>query len=404
MATYVYKAKKDTAETVTGQIQANSQEEAVDLINQLGFLPVSVVPAEEVASSQSSSSRFPRRIKTKELYVFSRQLANLLRSGVSILRSLNIISEQTENKYFRSVILQIAQEVKNGKSFSNSLRVYPKIFSSLYVTLVHAGEESGRLQEMLLNIAIYQKKQAEIISKVRTAMAYPILMAVVGVITVYFVLTFVLPKMAGLFDSIGEALPLPTVILMKVSGILSQWWLPVLLGLGGLFVLLRLWALSASGRAALSKIVLHLPLFGHVILRTELSRFSRTLVLLLEGGVSIVKALDISIPILSNDIIKAHLTRCKTTLTAGGSFGESMRKSNEIPAMMGHLISVGEESGNLAEVLAEIADTYEQETNEQIKVMTTLLEPLMILVIGLVIGFIVFAMLLPIFQVDVLSR
>ena len=401
MATYVYKAKKSTAETVTGKITAGSQEEAVELINQLGFLPVSVFPEEELPALRKRS--LPRRIKQKELYLFSRQLANLLKSGVSILRALQIISEQTGNGYFRKVIMDIHREVKNGKSLSEGLAQFPKIFSSLYVTLVHAGEESGRLQQMLVNIAMYQRRQAEIFSKVRTALAYPVLMAFVGVATVYFVLTFVLPKMMGLFNSIGEQLPLPTLILIKISYFLSHWWPALLIGIGGLTALLRLWGLSHSGRSAWSRVALHLPLFGPVILRSELSRFARTLVLLLEGGVSIIKALEISIPSLRNEIIKDHLLRCKKTLTTGGSFGESMKKSNEIPAMMGHLISVGEESGNLNEVLSEIADTYEQETNEQVKIMTTLLEPLMILLIGGVIGFIVFAMLLPIFQIDVLS-
>jgi len=403
MTTYIYKAKKSTAETVTGKISAHSQDEAIDLINQLGFSPVSVVEESEREGAKSIDVGKPRKIKIKELHVFSRQLANLLKSGVSLLRALGIIEEQTQNPYFKKVISQVAWDIKNGKSFSDSLAVYPHIFSSLFITMVNAGEESGNLYAMLVNISTYQRRQEEILSKVRTALAYPGLMAVMGVASVYFILTFVLPKMTSLFDSIGDAMPLPTVILLNVSEVLSKGGVWIIIGVLGIAYSISRWSQSKKGRVVMSRFLLSLPLFGEVILKTELARFCRTLVLLSKSGVSILKSLQISIPILSNELIKGHLMRCKDDLEGGGSFGESIKNSKEIPSMMGHLIAVGEESGNLEGVLEEIADSYEQETDETIKIMTTLLEPIMILVVGLVIGFIVFAMLLPIFQVDILA-
>lgn len=402
MITFEYVAKKDTAETVKGKISAQNEEEAINLINQLGFLPVSVVPEQNKSGANAKPVR--TKVKSKELYMFSRQLANLLKSGVSIIKALGILEEQTENKFFRGVIKDIEWNVKNGKAFSECLAEHPKIFSPLYLTLIGAGEESGNLQQMLLNVAAYKKKQDEIMSKVRTALAYPILMALVGAATVYFVLTFVLPKMSGLFENIGDQLPLPTVLLLNLSSMLNQWWYVFVIAVAGLIFGIRQWSQSANGRASLSRIFLNLPLFGEIILKTELSRFCRTLVLLHKGGVSFLRALEISIPILSNELIKADLLVCKEDLTSGGSFGDGIQKSKKIPPIMGHLISVGEESGNMDDVLVEIADTYESETNETIKVMTTLLEPLMILSVGLVVGFIVFAMLLPIFQIDILAQ
>lgn len=402
MAVYLYKAKKGSEETVVGKINAQSQEEAVDLIHDLGFLPVTVeLDSNEKKDIESSKSR---NVRTSEIYLFSRQFANLLKSGVSVLRALTILEQQTQSSYFKRVIAHMTISVKNGKSLSESLSAYPKIFSSLYVTMVRAGEESSNLQQMLLNVSEYQKREEELVRKVKTALAYPMLMGVLGVATVYFILTYVLPKMSSLFDSLADQLPLPTVILLNVSKFLSIYWLWLAGGLVCAVTLFRQWKKTEKGKKALSHYILHLPYFGQIILKTELSRFCRSLVLLSKSGVSIVRSLEISIPILSNSIIKDHLKFCMEDLIAGGSFGQSIKISKEIPSMMGHLISIGEESGNLNDVLEELADTYEQETNEQIKMLTTLLEPIMILIIGLVIGLIVFAILLPIFSIDVLAQ
>ncbi len=401
MTTYVYRAKKNSAETVSGQILAHTQDEAIDLISQLGLLPVSIEAKAD--SAQTQSVRY-QKVKTKDICVFSRQLANLLKSGVSILRSLAILEEQTMQPYFKKVISNIAWGIKNGRSFSDCLSEYPLIFSPLYITMINAGEESGNIQEMLISISIYQQRQEEVLSKVRIALAYPILMAVVGVGTIYFILSFVLPKMASLFDNMGSQLPLPTKILLTISSILVKGWAVALIAILLIGLSIKRWAQSAQGRLILSKVFLRLPLFGEIILKSELSRFCRTVVLLMKSGVPIVRSLQIAIPILSNEVIKAQLTKSKNDLTGGGSLGENLRQSSEIPPMMAHMIAIGEESGNLNEVFNEVATTYEQETDEKIKVMTTLFEPMMILVIGLIVGFIVFAMLLPIFQMDVFAK
>lgn len=400
MTTYIYKAKKNTAETVTGQITAQSQEEAIDLITQLGFLPVSV---EEKNLKDSVDVGRVLNVKRKDIYIFTRQLSNLLKSGVSLLRALVIMEDQTQNPYFKRVINAMSAEIRNGRSFSETLSNYPKIFDSLYSTMVKAGEESGDLQKMLYSLAIYQQRQEEVKSKIRGAMAYPVLMGVVGLITVYVMLTFVLPKMSGLFSSVGQ-LPLPTVILLKISHVFQKFWYIILLGATVLGLLIYRWTKTSAGQKALSQMLLKFPIFGDLILKSELARFSRTLSLLLKSGSSLNRALPVVIPILSNNVIKAHLWRCNEELTAGGSLGESIKQSSDLPSMMGHLIAVGEESGNMEESLSEIADGYEQETEEKIKMATSLLEPIMILTVGVVIGFIVFAILLPIFQIDVLAH
>jgi len=401
MTTFIYKAKKANAETVTGQINAQSQDEAVELINQLGLLPITINPV--VGKNEPVHFNKHRKLPSKEIYVFTRQLANLVKSGVSVLRSINILKEQSENRFLKKILENIAYQINNGRSLSDAFAEYPNIFSLLYVTMVRAGEESGNLQAMLDSIATYQRSQEELRSRVRTAIAYPILMFFVGMGTVYFMFSFVLPRMSALFDTMGDQLPLPTRILLKLSALVSQWGLWSIFALTVFAYLMTQWAKSRIGKKTLSHMVLNIPLIGDILLRSELARFCRTLVLLSQGGVSLVGALQVAIPLLENEVVKAHLIKCRETLIAGGSFGETLKKSDKIPSMMGYLVAVGEETGNLDDVLLELALTYENETNEKIKIMTTLLEPIMILAIGLVIAFIVFAMLLPIFQLDVMG-
>lgn len=401
MTTFVYKAKKNSLETVSGTIKAVNRDEAIDLINQLGLLPVTI--EEESQESAAVSPVKVVRIKNKELYIFTRQIANLLKSGISLIKAIHIVEEQTVNPHFKQILSQICWEIKNGKSFSESLAMYPEIFSTLMLTMVRAGEESGRLHVMLESISNYQRSQEEIYSKVRLATAYPAFMFVVGAATVYFVLAVVFPKMTGLFESFGDKLPLPTAILLDVSRSLTERWYVVVLGIVLTLLLIKRWSDSESGRAALSRLVLRVPVFGELMLKADLARFCRTMVMLNESGVSILRALQISIPLISNQVIRSHFSQATEKLSSGGSLGESLKEFPYTPKMMAHLIAIGEEAGNLEGVLKEIAENFEQETEEKIKIMTTLIEPLLILLIGLVVGFIVFSMLLPIFQMDILS-
>jgi type II secretory pathway component PulF len=397
MPTFAYKAKKSSAETVSGQISAQTRDEAIDLINQLGFLPISV-------EQEAMQAVRPQKVKSKDIYVFSRQLANLLKSGVSLLRALSVIETQTKHAYFHQVVVNITNQVKNGRSFSEALSSHPHVFSSLYLSMVRAGEETGNLYDMLVSLSLHQQKQEEIFSKVRTALVYPCLMAFVGFSTILFILMFVLPKMSGLFTTLGSALPLPTAILLATSQFLRKGWMFSALILLSIIYLGYRIKHSKRGQALFSQLILKFPLFGPVILKSELARFARTLSLLLKSGVSLVRSLQIAIPLVENNLLKKQLLVCSEGLLTGKSLSEGFRQAHAIPSMMQQLISVGEESGNLIDVLDELANSYEEETSERIKIMTTLLEPVMILSVGLIIGFMVFAMLLPIFQIDVLAK
>jgi type IV pilus assembly protein PilC len=246
MPSYLYKAKKESAETVLGQVSAENQEHAIELIHQLGLLPVSV--QESAGGIQLVGEIKKIRVKTKETYVFSRQLANLIKSGVPLLQALEIIGRQTPNPLFARAIEDIMQSVRHGRSFSSSLSDYPNIFSMLYVAMVRAGEESGNLKEMLMRMAEHQRGQEEISSKVRSAMTYPAFMMVIGISTVIFILTFVMPRLSHLFADLGQNLPWPTVVVLKISSIVRGAGIWGLVGVLAVILAVLQWAKTGSGR------------------------------------------------------------------------------------------------------------------------------------------------------------
>ncbi|MFA5060675.1 MAG: type II secretion system F family protein [Candidatus Omnitrophota bacterium] len=402
MPTFHYKARKGQTETISGHLEAQNQDEAIDMLHREGLLPIAI--EERKSSSAGKGSLSAKKIRSKDLYIFSQQLANLNKSGVSLLRALTIIGEQAQNPYLKEIIFGIQKGVKEGRSLSNCLADYPAVFSSFYVAMIKVGEEGGSLKEMLLRIAEYQRSQEELSSKVRTALAYPVVMGVVGLATIVFILTFVMPRITNLFIEAGESLPLPTKILMQASDALRTGWFWILLVVVVAGILLDRWAKTNAGRLSLSVFKLQLPLFGNLILKSELARFAKTLELLLKSGVQIIKAIDIALPILSNEKIRQELSGLKKDLESGSTLGHGLKHSKIVPSIMVNFIVVGEEAGLLEEALRDVAASYEQETDEIIKTLTTLLEPAMILAVGLIVGFIVIAMMLPIFQMDVLAR
>ncbi len=401
MPIFEYKAKKGTAEIVTGQVDARTQEEAIEFISQQGFLPVSIV--ERKGSLPSVVTVSSGKVRPRELLIFSRQLASLLKAGIPILRALSLINQQVKSLFFKNIILSLHQEIKEGRSFSDALTKYPSIFSSFFVAMIKVGEESGNLKEMLARLAEYQERQEEISSKVRAALAYPIFMTFVGIGTITFILTFVMPRISVLFSSTGQSLPWQTQVLLAISSVFQHGWLALLVGfiVGGF--LFSSWCQTPSGRSLTSRVKLKLPLIGDLVLKAELAQFARTMELLMKSGISLLKGLSIVASTLNNETLKQELLACRKDIEDGSSLGQSLRKSKMMPQMMTNLITVGEESGALGHVMGDIADFYEEETNAAIKLATTLLEPLMILAVGLVVGFMVVAMLLPIFQMDMLA-
>ncbi len=402
MPSYFYKAKNDSAMTISGQLEAANEEDALEMIHQLGLIPVSI--QEQDGQGGVLVDAADVRIKSKEVYLFVKQLASLIKSGVSLLRSLEVVSAQSRNPHLARVVMDIAVGVKSGRSFSASLSDYPKVFTPLLIAMVRAGEEMGRLREMLSSVADYLKKQQEFSAKVRGALVYPALMFVVGVLTVVFILTFVMPKMAVIFTDSRQQLPLPTIIVMAVSQFFQRFWIPVaFLAAVGLVTFGR-WRKTPQGSWAIGGVLLKIAFVRELVIKADLARFTNTMGLLLNGGLPIIRAIEVATPTVHNPQLRVDLLNCAQDLAAGENLGQALSKSSLMPVMMVQSIAVGEEAGSLTEALGDVAESYEADIDEATRMITTILEPLMILGVGLVVGLIVFAMLLPIFSMDIMAR
>jgi general secretion pathway protein F len=299
---------------------------------------------------------------------------------------------------------KVSRDVKEGRAFSEALEAWPRVFGPFFIAMVRAGEGSGTLQEALVRVAAYRQKQETMVAHVRAALAYPVLMALVGIGTVVFMFVFVLPKLTTIFSTMGQTLPWPTQAVIAISRFLKTrgWVVGIAVAVFGVAA-----ARTSSWKARrrfMSRFWLKVPVLGRFVLMTELSRFCRSLEVLIKSGIPILRALGISIPILSNEVIKTDLAQTAQDLEQGATLAASLRRSKIFPTYMVSLIAVGEESGRLDDALGEVATAYEESCDEAVRVMTSLLEPLMILGMGLVVGFIVMAMLLPIFEMNSMVR
>ncbi len=404
MNTYKYRAKKNAREIIEGVIEAASDKDAIEQLSAMGYLPVRLEQAVPARDENRSSSRRKPTVRSRTITVFSRQLASLLRSGMPILKGLSIIREQSDNAHFKEVIGSIHDRIKEGGTFSSALSDYPSLFPPLYIALIRSGEDGGSLPGALLRIADYRAKQEELVSRFRMAMMYPALMALVGLCTVIFMFTFVMPRLTGIFLNMGQQLPLPTRVLISISQAVRQWGFALVVVAAAAALIAWKQSRTRAGRKIFGFVGLRIPLFGALLIKSEIARFSRTMETLLRNGIPILRAMEISIPVIGNEVIREQVGKSYKVLAEGGSLGKSLGNVPFFPAFTSNLIIVGEESGKLDEALSDVAAIYEAEADETLRVLANLLEPLMILGMGLVVGFIVVAMLLPVFEINVMAR
>ena len=406
MQKFLYKARDRGRRMVEGRLEAETEQEALAKLGEMGCFPLAIEREEPVAHGKPlpRSSGLLTTIRRRDLTLFTRQLADLLESGLTLMRALDVLREQTEHPRVREVLAEVASRVRDGRSFSESLAIYPRIFSPLYVSMVRSGEVAGMLAGVLARLADFTEKEDEVYGKVRSALVYPALILLVGMGTVAVLLIFVIPKLVSLFQEVGQTLPLPTRILIEVSRWLaSYWWLVVLVVAGGAF-LVRRGTRSPGGRLAIDRTTLRLPLWGALIKKVEIARFARTLATLLSHGVPILPAMQVVVQATGNEVLRGELQQIGEQLRGGATLNQGMRRGRLFPTPVTHMIAVGEESGALDRSLFKIADTYEREADRLIRSMTSLVEPVMILIVGAVVGFIVISMMLPIFQIDLLAR
>ena len=405
MPRFIYKAKSGPANIKEGVIEADNQSQAVLKLSKMGFFILSV-EEETAAFIKRSRGRllFFKSIPLRVLSNFTRQLSNLLDSGLTMLNALSILIEQTENLYFRQVITNVRDDIRDGSTFSSALLKYPKVFSNLYVNMVSSGEISGSLEDVLKRLSDFMEKDEENISKVRSSMAYPALMAVVGLITIFILLTFVAPRLTAIFVDLGQALPLPTKILIWISSFLAMFWPIIIIGIVFGVIAFAKWSKTKEGKTILDSLKIKIPLIGVFIQKVEIARFSRTLATLIGNGVPVIQALSTASNTVDNIPIKQDMEQARKDVVEGAPLSAGIKKSKNFPPMVTNMIAVGEESGTLERSLFKIADSYDVEIDRTIKTITSLLEPGLILFMGLIVGFIVIAMLLPIFQLNLMVR
>jgi len=402
MPRYTYFAKSHPTKTIRGLIEAESEQEAINKLISTGYYPISVT-LENLSLERSGIFRL-RKVAKKNILLFTQQLANLLESGINITNGLGMISRQSSNRYLRLILSDVIAKIKDGKPLSESLAIYPSLFPNLYCSMIRTGEASGNLPERLKSLARFLEKEEQFKNYLKTTLTYPVFLLLVSVFTVVIILMFIIPRIITMFEDLGQVLPLPTMVLIKISSFLRDYgWAILAAFLVMIFFLKRLHQ-SPQGRLSFDKFKLGLAVFGPIILKSELSRLMRTLSLLLTSGMPITHSLETSVSVLDNQILKNEVKKCKESISKGVSLSGAIRASPFFPEFVVDILLVGEETGALDKSLMRIAEDYEKEVGDSLKTLTQMFEPTVILVMGLIVSFIVLSMLLPIFQINLIVR
>ncbi|MBI3618244.1 MAG: type II secretion system F family protein [Candidatus Omnitrophica bacterium] len=397
MSTYAYKARNETGKPVNGVMEASSQEELAEKLRKLGYMPTQIKAAVAGIKMESLYDRFVR-IKTEDLIMFNIQLSNMIDSGFSILNSLRTIASQVENRRLRSIITEVSRSVEAGSSFSEALARHPRVFSTLFINSVRAGETSGKLNIVLNRLAVYVEQEEELRQQVQGALFYPVILLLAGVVVILLIVTFVIPQFVVIFEEAGVTLPLPTLVVYQVGMGLKKTWYLGLLGIALVLTAIRKYFETDRGGRQRDQLVLCLPVVGAVVRKVIVSRFSRTLATLVESGVPLLQSLDIVRDVVGNQIIASVVTSVRESVEKGERIAQPLRVSGEFPQDAVQMIAVGEETGKLGYMLNRVADFYDTAVKFSIRKLTTLIEPVLLIVLGITVGFIMASMLLPMFD------
>ncbi len=422
MPRFQYIALDSRGQESTGLVEANSPNEAIGQLRQAGYFPTSVLeegkagpdgkaarkkPAKIARTAKTSVARkeitvFQRKtVKPKLLMIFTRQLATLIDSGLPLLRGLNVLAKQERDKVMKNTVNNLADSVQGGSTFSDALAVHPRIFNDLYVNMVKAGEVGGVLEVVLTRLAEFQEKASKIKNKVAAAMVYPIIVMVMAIGILSFLLVFIVPKFEQIFhDMLGDK-PLPgiTIFVISISRFVQQHWLVLLGGIIAAVAAYNFAKRTRGGRSTIDRVKLRVPLFGDVIRKTAISRFARTLGTLVTSGVPILQALNITRATSGNTVISSAIAQVHDAVKEGESIVQPLEASGAFPPMVISMIDVGEETGQLPEMLLKVADVYDDEVDNAVAAMTAALEPIMIVFLALVVGTIVIALFMPLISI-----
>jgi type IV pilus assembly protein PilC len=397
---FAYKVRDRQGRLVTGTLEAESVTIVAGKLRSMGYVPVSIESgATKSLSRELKIPYFSGRIKLKEVAVFSRQFATMINSGLTLLRSLSILADQTSNKELARIVGEVRRDVERGSALSAALAKHPKAFSRLYVAMVRSGETGGSLDTVLLRLATTIEKQVELRRKVKSAMTYPIVVGIIVVLILMAMLIFVVPMFKGMYGDLNAKLPLPTMILLAVSNGFKKFFPVVIVGVGAGVWSLKRYVSTPAGRRRLDAFKLRAPVFGQLAHKTALARFSRSLAALVRAGVPILDALDIVAETAGNTVLAEAVADTQAAVKAGESLARPLEAHPVFPPMVVQMIAVGEETGALDELLEKIADFYDSEVEATVDALTSLIEPLLIVVMGVTVGGMVIALYMPMFSI-----
>ncbi len=403
MAVYAYRGLDARGKSVKGVRDADSAKALRNLLKRDGILATEILEQSEAAKKAARDidfGRLFRRVTTLDVAIATRQLSVLLRSGVPLVEALSALIDQVDHPELKTAFTDTRNQVNEGVTLADAMKAYPKVFPSLYVNMIAAGEASGTLEEVLARLADFLDDQTRLRSRVRGALAYPLIMMVVVVLILFLMMSVVVPKVTAIFENFNQTLPWYTSLLIWVSNLLSNyWWLFAILLAGGIYWFRR-WRSTEEGRKKWDIFVLEVPLFGPLLTMVAVTRFARTLATLLASGVPVLTAMDITRNVLGNTELMRVVEDARTSVREGEGIARPLREGGRFPPIVTHMIAVGEQSGQLEEMLLHVADAYDQQVEVRVGAMTSILEPLLIVIMGTVVGGIAFAILMPLLQLN----
>jgi type IV pilus assembly protein PilC len=401
MPTFAYSGRTRTGQTVSGERVANSMDAAVAALRREQINVTRIDPPRAKAEAKAKAAG-GKSVPSKNLAIFTRQFSVMIDAGLPLVQCLDILGKQEPNKHFAAAILKVREDVEAGAALADSMKRHPKIFDSLYANMIAAGEAGGILDTILKRLAVYIEKNVKLKGEVKSAMIYPIAVMTIAALVVAAILWKVIPTFASMFEGLGAQLPLPTrVVIAASNGVVAWGWLGVIILAGIGFALTRYYA-TPGGRHTIDKLLLKTPVLGGILRKVAVARFCRTLSTLLASGVPILDGLDITARTSGNAIVEQAILTTRTGIERGETISGPLRETNVFPSMVVQMINVGETTGALDAMLSKIADFYEEEVDTAVAGLLTLLEPIMIAVLGVIVGGIVIAMYMPIF--DMISK
>ncbi|MBI4735758.1 MAG: type II secretion system F family protein [candidate division NC10 bacterium] len=394
MPVFVYTGRTRSGQTIKGEMEAGNREAVVVKLRSQQIIATAVRPKPRDITIPG----FGGGVGEKEIVVFTRQFATMIDAGLPLVQCLEILASQQENKVFKKALTEIRQSVEGGLTFAAALKQHPKVFTSLYANMVEAGEAGGILDTILNRLAQYMEKAMGLKKKVKSAMIYPSTIVTVAMVVVIFLLIFVIPTFKSMFEGFGATLPLPTQIVLEMSRIVRQYFL---VGIGAIvagIVALKWWYGTSGGKWAIDSLLLKAPVFGLLIRKVSVAKFTRTLGTLISSGVAILDGLEITARTAGNKVVEAAILKTRASISEGKTIAEPLKDSGVFPPMVVQMIAVGEQTGALDAMLGKIADFYDEEVDTAVGNLTSLLEPMLMVFLGVIIGGVVIAMYLPIFK------